>query len=250
MAEYGLKILKDRATVAREAAAVFVNRAAQAQGERRPFRVALAGGNTPKAFYALLASPEYRHRVNWDIVSFFFGDERAVPPDHPDSNYRSADDALFRPLGIADGKIHRMKAETGDLEAAADAYESELRSAIGGDLPQFDLVLLGMGPDGHTASLFPRSPVLKEQRRWVAPVTDAPKPPLRRLTLTIHVLNEARQVFFMVTGSDKSAALWEVLQGSASADQYPAKLIRPGADRLVWLVDEAAGAVLQGGHDA
>lgn len=250
MAEYGLKILKDREAVAREAAAVFVNLAAQAKGERRPFRVVLAGGNTPKALYALLASTEYRHRVDWDSVSFFFGDERAVPPDHPDSNYRTAGDALFRPLGIADGKIHRMKAEADVLEAAADAYERELRSVIGGGPPQFDLVLLGMGPDGHAASLFPGSPALTERKRWVAPVTDAPKPPPRRLTLTIPVLNAARQVLFMVTGADKTAALREVLHGSASADQYPAKLIRPGADRLVWLVDEAAGAVLQGGHDA
>ncbi len=247
---YQLQVLKDTAAVARAAAEVFVNLAARAREEQRPFRAALAGGNTPKVLYALLASPEYRSRVNWETVSFFFGDERAVPPDHPDSNFRTANEALFRPLSLSDGGIHRMKAEMGDLEAAAAAYERELRSVFGERIPQFDLVLLGMGPDGHTASLFPGNPALREQKRWVTPVTDAPKPPPRRLTLTVPVLNGARHVVFMVTGVDKTAALQEVLYGSASSEQYPAKLVQPGSERPTWLVDEAAGAVLQGGSDA
>ena len=247
---YQLEVLKDTAAVARAAAEVFVTLAAQARGEQRPFRVALAGGNTPTALYALLASPEFQNRVSWDAVSFYFGDERAVPPDHADSNYRVAYETLFRPLNLSHQHVHRMKAEMADLEAAATAYENELRSAFGGRIPHFDLVLLGMGPDGHTASLFPGNCALGEQKRWVTPVFDAPKPPSRRLTLTVPVLNGARQVLFMVTGADKAAALREVLQGSASSEQYPAKFVRPGAGRLVWLVDEAAGAGLQGARDA
>ncbi|HZC68524.1 MAG TPA: 6-phosphogluconolactonase [Nitrospirales bacterium] len=240
-----MEVVKDAAAIARAAAELFVKLAAQAASARRPFRVLLAGGTTPKAVYTLLASPEYRSRVEWDRIAFFFGDERAVPPDHPQSNYRMADEALFRPLGLPASSVHRMKAEAKDLDAAAAAYEGELRACFGA-LPRFDLVLLGMGADGHTASLFPRSPVLKEQSRWVAPVLDAPKPPPRRLTVTLPVLNAGHQVLFTVAGRHKASALREVLEGTAPSEQYPAKCVQPGPERLLWLVDEAAGAELQG----
>ncbi len=242
MADYLLQVLKDKDAVARAAADFFVSLAPQSQGDKRLFRVVLAGGTTPQALYALLASAEYRNRVAWDQVSFFFGDERAVPPDHPDSNYRTAQEALFRPLNIPEKHIYRMKAEQPDLEAVATDYERALRSVFDGErVPHFDLIFLGMGPDGHTASLFPGHPALAERKRWVVAVMDAPKPPPRRLTLTVPVLNAARLVLFMATGEDKAQALREVLEGNASPDQYPAKHVRPGADRLVWLVDEAAG---------
>jgi 6-phosphogluconolactonase len=245
VADYAVQVLKDEDAVARAAADIFVNLAPQPHGNRGPFRMALAGGTTPQALYALLASSEYRHRVAWDRVSFFFGDERAVPPDHPDSNYRAANDALFRPLDISQKNIYRMKAEMPDLEAAAAAYERELQSAFeGARVPRFDLIFLGMGPDGHTASLFPGSPALAECKRLVAPVTDAPKPPPRRLTLTVPVLNAAKLVLFIMTGADKAPALHEALKGTASPDQYPAKHVRPGPERLAWLVDEAAGRML------
>lgn len=242
VADHIVQVFKDNDAVARAAAEVFVTLAPQPHGSRRPFRVALAGGTTPRALYELLASAEYRNRVAWEQVSFFFGDERAVPPDHPDSNYRTADGALFRPLDISDKNIYRMKAEMPDLDAAAVEYEREMLVAFEGEpVPQFDLIFLGMGPDGHTASLFPGSPVLAERKRLVAPVTDAPKPPARRLTVTIPVLNAARMVLVIATGADKAQSLREVLQGTASPDQCPAKHVRPGPDRLVWLVDEAAG---------
>ena len=244
MAGSTLRVLKDIAAVARAAAELFVKLAAQALAERKPFRVALSGGTTPKALYDALASPGFRSRVQWDGIAFFFGDERAVPPGHPDSNYRAANDHLFRPLGISDAQVHRMKADMADLEAAAMAYEEDLRAAFGGHMPQFDLVLLGMGPDGHTASLFPGNKALGEQQRWVVPVTDAPKPPPRRLTLTVPVLNAARQVLFMVTGQDKAEALREVLEGTASPEEYPAKLVHPGPSGLTWLLDEAAASRL------
>ena len=240
-----VEVVEDAAAVARAAAELFVKLAAQAASARRLFRVLLAGGTTPKALYTLLASAECRSRVDWDRIVFFFGDERAVPPDHPQSNYRMADEVLFRPLGIAESSIHRMKAEAEDLNAAAAAYEGVLRASFGA-FPRFDLVLLGMGLDGHTASLFPRSPVLKEQSRWVAPVLDAPKAPPRRLTVTLPVLNAGHQVLFMVAGRQKAPALREVLEGTAPPEQYPAKCIQPGPERLLWLVDEAAGAELQG----
>ncbi len=238
-------VVKDTAALARAAGELFVKLAAQTAGGRRPFHVLLAGGTTPKAVYALLASATYRSRVDWERVVFFFGDERAVPPDHPESNYRMANEVLFRPLGVAESSVHRMKAEADDLDAAAGAYEDELRACFG-TFPRFGLVLLGMGSDGHTASLFPGSPVLKEQARWVAPVLDAPKPPPRRLTVTLPVLNAGQQVVFMVTGHDKAPALREVLEGTASPEKYPAKCIQPGPERLLWLVDEAAAAELRG----
>ncbi len=244
MAESNVRVLNDITAVACAAAELFVKLVAQAQAERKPFRVALSGGTTPTALYDALASPEWRSRVRWNGIAFFFGDERAVPPDHPDSNYRTANDHLFRPLRISDGQVHRMKADMGALEAAAEAYEQELHTAIGGLFPRFDLALLGMGPDGHTASLFPGNKVLGEDTRWVVPVTDAPKPPPRRLTLTVPVLNSAGQILFMVTGKDKAEALREVLEGTASPQQYPAKLVNPGPDCLTWLVDAAAASRL------
>ena len=245
MADYRLQVLKDKDAVARAAADFFVSLAPQPQGDKRPFSVALAGGTTPQAMYALLTSAAYRNRVAWDHVSFYFGDERAVPPDHPDSNYRTAHESLFHPLNISEKHVYRMKAELPDLEAAATDYERVLQSAFDGErVPRFDLIFLGMGPDGHTASLFPGHPALAERKRWVVPVMDAPKPPPRRLTLTVPVLNAAKLVLFMVSGADKAQALQEVLEGTASPNQYPAKHVRPGADRLVWLVDEAAGGTL------
>ena len=246
--DYATQVLKDESAVAHAAAEIFVNLAPQPHGKRRPFRVALAGGTTPRALHALLASAEYRNRVAWDQVLFFFGDERAVPPDHPDSNYRAANDALFRPLDISPQNIYRMRGEMPDLEAAAVAYQLELQSVFEGErVPHFDLIFLGMGPDGHTASLFPGGSALAECTRLVVPVTDAPKPPPRRLTLTVPVLNAGKLVLFMATGADKAPALREVLKGTASPDQYPAKHVRPGPERLAWLVDEAAGGLSEGG---
>src|SRR5712691_1639056 len=212
-------VVKDTAALARAAAELFVKLAAQAASGRRLFHVLLAGGTTPKALYTMLASAEYRSQVDWDRIAFFFGDERAVPPDHPQSNYRMANEVMFRPLGIAESSVHRMKAEAEDLDAAAAAYEGELRACFGA-FPRFDLVLLGMGSDG-------------------------PKAPPRRLTVTLPALNAGQQVVFAVAGRDKAPALREVLEGTAPPEQYPAKCIQPGPEHLLWLVDEAAGAELR-----
>jgi 6-phosphogluconolactonase len=236
-----LEILGDLAAVTQRSAELFL--AAMAASRQDRVTVALAGGKTPAALYTLLSSGSYRHRVDWTRIEFYFGDERAVPPDHPDSNYHLAYESLFAPLGISSAQVHRMKGEM-DLEKAAEEYSEALRVLVTDSAPCFDLILLGMGPDGHIASLFPGSPILQERVRWVMPVLNAPKPPPRRLTLTLSVLNAGRQVIFLVTGREKAEALKEVLEGTGPPEQCPAKLVRPGPDRVWWLIDNAAAAHL------
>ena len=242
--DYKLEILKGTAALAEKAAKRFTALAAKAWGEHRSFTVALAGGSTPKALYLVLASEPNRTQVDWSKIEFFFGDERGVPPAHPESNDRLANESLFRPAGVVTGRLHRMTGEMENLSAAAELYAGELQVLASDDFPHFDLVLLGLGTDGHTASLFPHSEALQERTRWVLPILDAPKPPRRRLTLTMPVLNAARQVIFLVSGEKKAKAVREVLQGTALPDDYPAKLVQPGPDRLLWLVDVGAGSLL------
>jgi 6-phosphogluconolactonase len=238
-----LEILKDPESVAKRAAELFL--AAAAYLRPKAFTVALAGGKQQSLLYRVLSS-ECRDRVGWHKIQFFFGDERAVHQDHPDSNYRLALESLFRPLNISASQVHRMEGEMEDLTEAALRYTRELKPLVdGGAVPRLDLVLLGLGSDGHTASLFPRSAALKERDQWVVPLLDAPKPPPRRLTLTVPVLNAGRQVIFLVSGQEKAAAVREVLQGVAPPEEYPAKLIRPGPESLLWLVDQAAASSLR-----
>ena len=226
--------------VARAAADRFVAAAVDAIDQRRIFRVALSGGGTPRQVYPLLLEPQRRDAVDWSSVEFFWGDERAVPPDHQESNFGVAYGMLISQLpGVRADRVHRMPAEAEDLDAAALSYESELRlsfGARGDEPPSFDLIWLGMGPDGHTASLFPGSPALEEAQRWVvgawAPVQEA-----WRMTLTFPVLRAARQTLFVVTGADKA----EVLERVRSDDQeLPAA--RVSGDNVHWLFDAAAAA--------
>jgi len=231
-------ILPDAATVAEATADRFVVAARAAIEERDIFRVALSGGGTPKQVYPLLLEPGRRDKVDWGAVEFFWGDERAVPPDHPDSNFGAAYGMLISQLpGVRPDRVHRMPAEAPDLEVAALTYESELRlvfGARGHAPPAFDLIWLGMGPDGHTASLFPGSAGLDEGERWVignwAPAQDA-----WRMTLTFGVLNAGREVLFAVTGADKAHALREIRRGDSD---LPAGRLE-GAN-VEWIVDEAA----------
>jgi 6-phosphogluconolactonase len=240
--DHHLEILSDPAAVAHRSAELFAARVAASRQD--PVTIALAGGTTPAAAYKLLSSDSYRHRVDWHRIQFYFGDERAVPPDHPDSNYRLANESLFAPLAIPSAQVHRMKAEMEELDDAAQEYTEELKPLVTDGAPQLDLILLGVGADGHTASLFPGSPILQEHMRWVMPVLNAPKPPPRRLTLTLPVLNAGRQVIFLVTGREKAAAVREALEGVGPPEQCPAKLVRPGPDRLWWVIDKAAAAQL------
>jgi 6-phosphogluconolactonase len=237
-------VLEDKEALSREAANRFVflvNRKTQAGGV---FNVALAGGSTPEMLYGLLTMLPFREEIDWTQVHLFFGDERAVPPDHADSNYRMANATLFETLALDPGNIHRMPADMPDLEAAADAYEAALRAHFGlpavDGAPRFDLILLGMGPDGHTASLFPHKPSLRERTRLVVATEPGLKPFVPRLTLTFPVLDQAANVLFMVAGADKADTLHRVLHGAADPDALPSQSVAPTDGTLVWLVDQAA----------
>jgi 6-phosphogluconolactonase len=236
--------------VARAAAERFVKYANEAIAERGVFSVALAGGNTPRRVYELLASDPFKSLINWSSVHLFFGDERFVPPDHPDSNYRMVYKTLISAIDIPAQNVHRMLGE-GNAEESAAAYEQELRCFFGEDSwPRFDLVLLGMGEDGHTASLFPGSNALKEEAKWV--VATRMENPLEnqsqgRITLTVPVFNHAARVLFLVTGKGKAERLAEVLhppRGARpdNAAPLPAQLIQPLNGSLDWLIDKAAAS--------
>ena len=225
--------------VAREAANRFVAIVADAIERQGIARVALSGGSTPKRVYPLLLEPARRDAVDWSAVEFFWGDERAVPPDHPESNFGGAYFLLISQLpNMRPDRVHRMQAEAPDLDAAALAYETELRLAFGvrGNAPPaFDLIWLGMGMDGHTASLFPGSPALDETERWVVPSRTLVGE--RRMTLTFPVLNAARETIFVLDGADKADALAQVRDGNTF---LPAA--RVSGPAVHWIVDAAAAA--------
>jgi len=231
-------VLPDASSVAVAAADRFIAVARRSIDERGGFRVALSGGSTPKRVYPLLVAEPRVGAVDWSRVDFFWGDERAVPPDHPESNFGVAYQMLVAALpNVRPDAIHRMPAEVPDLDAAALAYEAELRLAFevrGDDPPAFDLIWLGMGPDGHTASLFPGSAALDVTDRWVV-ANWAPAPQAWRMTLTFPVLDVAREVLFVVTGADKADALERVRAGDR---ELPAARLR--AANIEWLVDAAA----------
>ena len=217
--------------------------AADAISSRGRFTLALAGGSTPRAAYLLLASDDWRLATrdfrlptpDWQLVHILWGDERCVPPDDPQSNYRMAKEALLDHVPIPPEQVHRIRGEEEPQKAAAE-YESILRSVT----PYLDLVLLGLGEDGHTASLFPGQPSVDETERWVLAVP-APDGKLWRVTLTPPILNAARNVTFIVSGASKAERLQQVLQGPFTPDLLPAQAIRPIQGRLTWMVDQAAG---------
>jgi 6-phosphogluconolactonase len=223
------------------AARDFATRAKEAIDERGRFAVALAGGSTPNATYEVLAR-DYANELDWSRVHVFFGDERTVPPGHEDLNYRMAYETLLSRVPV--GSVHRMRGELPPDEAAA-AYEEELRSFFGQvDVPRFDLILCGLGEDGHTLSLFPETAALDVTYRWVV-ANPVLKLGTARLTLTIPVLNASRAVTFLVAGESKAEALKEVLEGDADPHAYPAKHVRPEGGDLTWMVDRAAARLLK-----
>jgi 6-phosphogluconolactonase len=233
-----LEVYEGKERLAEAAARFFVERAQRSIDGTGRFAVALAGGSTPQSAYELLADA-YRDDLDWGKVHTFFGDERGVPPDHEDSNYRTANEALLSRVPV--GSVHRMRGELPPSEAAAE-YERELRGFFGGP-PVFDLVLLGVGEDGHTASLFPRTPALDATDRF-AVENPVEKLGTTRITLTAPTINAARNVAFLVSGGDKAEALKEILEGNADPRDYPAKLIRP-AGNPAWMVDRAAARLLR-----
>lgn len=210
--------------------------------EQREFaHLALAGGSTPRAMNALLIAPPRLDAIRWDRVVFWFGDERCVPQDSPESNYRMNRETLLDPLGIAPDRVHRMHGE-GDPSAAAADYESILVRELGPQ-PHLDLVLLGMGPDGHTASLFPGT-IKAIDKNALCIAHYIPQLDRWRITLTPRAINESRNVVFTVAGADKADALHGVLDGPRQPDVYPSQLIRPRNGDLNWFVDEAAASKL------
>jgi 6-phosphogluconolactonase len=222
-----------------------VRAAKEAVDRRGRFVIALSGGSTPKNLYNLLAT-NARSVLPWDRMFFFWGDERHVPPTDPESNYRMAEETMLSKIPVTAGNVFRIAAENSDAAAAAEAYEQTLGKFFAlepGHFPRFDLILLGMGPDGHTASLFPSTAGLQEKSRLViANWVDTLK--ASRITLTLPVLNAARCVLFLVSGADKAAVLRTVLEEDVPAEQYPSKLVRPSDGKLIWLVDRAAASAL------
>jgi 6-phosphogluconolactonase len=245
-----IRILRDGAAIARRAAQEWVQAAAAAVREKGSFTVALAGGSTPKALYGLLVDdPVLRSQVPWDKIHLFFGDERHVGPGHPDSNFRMATEAMISKSPLSKEQVTRIKGDNPDAEEAAREYEQALQSYFKlkpGEYPRFDLLLAGMGNEGHTLSLFPGTKALHPGERlvvrnWVGKLyTD-------RITLTAPAAGNAALIVFMVTGADKATALKAVLEGPYEPEQLPAQLLQPANGRLLWLVDTAAGSMLSNG---
>lgn len=239
-----VRVFEELETLTRAAAAEIARAAEDAVADRGRFTLALSGGSTPRPLYRLLASEPYRERLPWSAIHLFWGDERHVPPDHADSNFRMAREAMIDHVPVPPGNVHRVAAEDPDARRAAAAYESELRSFFGlapGEQPELDLLLLGIGADGHTASLFPGSPALRERDHPVlAPWVEAQR--AFRITLTPPVLNHARLALFLVSGADKADALRAVIEGEREPDRYPAQVVE--GNRL-WMVDRAAASRLQ-----
>ena len=217
-----------------------------------PPAVALSGGATPRAAYGLLAAEPLRSAIAWERVHLFWGDERCVPPEHSDSDYGMAHEALIAHVPIPPENVHRLHGED-DPGEAARAYAAELRSAVPAraasraDLPVLDLVLLGLGDNGHTASLFPHSAALHETERLVV-ATEVDAAVRRRLTMTVPVINAAREVVFLVQGAAKADVVRRVLEGPYEPDELPAQLVAPDPGRLTWLLDEAAASALDRGR--
>jgi 6-phosphogluconolactonase len=238
-----IRIFPDLPALFRAAADEFDRQAKAALTARGRFTVVLSGGSTPKGMYNLVAG---NSALPWDKMYFFFGDERHVPPDDSESNYRMARESLLAKVPVPAGNVFRIPAEDQDAAKAAEAYERTLRNffqAPAGNLPRFDLVLLGMGPDGHTASLFPQTKALQEKSRLVVS-NWVEKFKTDRITLTVPALNNAAAVMFLVSGQDKSQALREVLEGTQPAELFPSKLIRPTDGHVIWVIDQAAAADL------
>jgi 6-phosphogluconolactonase len=252
--DYELVVLPSGAEVAAEGAKRFAELANAAIGHAGRFTVALSGGSTPRDLFQILAAPPYRDAIDWSKVYIFFGDERCVPPDDPDSNYRMAYETLLSQVPIPTENVFRMRGEDPPEEGAAE-YANQLQeffnlSQAGGpspeNYPRLDLVLLGMGPDGHTASLFPDTAALQVRGK---PVTAnyVPKMDVNRVSLTAPAINRAANIIFLIAGASKAPALKAVLEGDYQPHIYPSQLIRPSQGKLTFLVDQAAAAQLKKG---
>jgi len=235
-------VYPDRGSMDRAAAGLVAELSRSAVMSRGTFAVALSGGTTPRGLYRLLASSPYRERIAWKAVHVYWADERAVTPDHEDSNYRTAQELLLSQVPVLRENIHRIRGEETPA-SAADSYEREMVAHFGQAPFLFDLVILGMGADGHTASLFPGSAALTATERLVLPV---PAESMRqaRITLTLPAINRSRRVLFLVAGAEKAGVVSEVLERK-DRNRYPAALVRPAEGGPIWLLDSAAGSLLR-----
>ena len=237
-----VRTLADLEALSRAAADFFVSLSLSAAASEKRFSVALSGGSTPQRLFSLLASSPCRESINWSSTHFFWADERCVPKESPESNYNLVYSMLLSRLPVPGDNIHRIRGEDGP-ERAARGYEDLLRSLFGQQpFPVFDLIVLGAGADGHTASIFPDSEVVRERTRLAVPVyANAPKP--ARVTLTLPVLNNAAQVLFLASGRAKAQVLHEILE-DGNPKRYPAGLVKPVHGRLTWLIDRDAARLL------
>lgn len=238
-----IKVVPDAKAVAAEAAERVAAAAERAIAQRGRFSIALSGGSTPKALYALLTAEPYRSRIDWSKVHILFGDERAVPPDHKDSNYRMAAEALLTKVPIPGDNVHRMRGELGErADEAAKEYGLMLKE----DFPLgLDVVLLGMGGDGHTASIFPHTTAVAEKKHRVVGyfAENSSTGKSWRITMTAPFINEAREVLVLLAGADKAARVIEVLEGPYEPERLPIQLIKPTQGKLVWIMDVAAAGM-------
>lgn len=244
-ASFSVRVLPDPETLAQEAAKEFAAAAAASIGERGLFRVALSGGSTPELFHRHLTGASVRSSIAWGSVRFFFGDERCVPPDHERSNYRLARETLFDPLGIPAANVFRMRGEEQPRHAAAE-YETQLRAHVPSEsgLPRLDLILLGLGSDGHTVSLFPGTEALAEKGRLTA-ANFVAKFQEWRLTLTFPCLNATRRILFLVAGEEKSDVAARILRKRGGGRALPASGVKPLSGSVLWLLDRAAASKLR-----
>jgi len=242
-----IEIFANSQELARGAAEYFVARSGEAVAQKGFFTVALSGGSTPQALYQLLADVHepFHAQAPWSRTHFFWSDERHVPPDHPDSNYRMAHEAMLSRVPVPESNIHRVPSENPDAAAAANEYEQTILQLTKQSVPQLDLILLGLGSDGHTASIFPGSEVLHETQRLVA----APwveKFNTYRITMTLPLLNNGASVLFLVSSAEKAEIVKKVMEGPK---QYPAQAVQPTHGQLLWMLDKDAAAGLSSGNE-
>ena len=242
MMDEEIRIYPNLDGLSRAAADLFIELQKKSICSEGHFSVALSGGSTPKLLYEVLALPDWQEELEWEKVHIFWGDERCVPPDHPESNYKMVNEILLQHISIPDQNVHRVPAEM-DPRMAAFSYEESLRGFFHGPLPLFDLVFLGMGEDGHTASLFPHSAGLNEEDRWFI-ANYAPEQETWRLTLTKNAISAAKNIAVLVAGKEKADMLSDVLEGDYQPYAKPIQLIKPVDGKMTWFVDQASARLL------
>jgi 6-phosphogluconolactonase len=235
-------VFKDMSALSCATADLVLASALRSVEARGTFTLAISGGFTPKQLFSFFAADPWRRKLPWSKTHLFWVDERCVPPDHDESNYHLAKDAFLDYLALLPSQVHRMRGEDGADKAAA-AYERELENFFEGTLPRFDVELLGMGENGHTASLFPGAATLRERKHWVLPVPLEP-PALSRVTLTLPVLCNAADIVFLAAGRSKAAVLHEIVE-DGNPKGYPAGLVQPTVGKLLWMVDREAASLIR-----